>query len=316
MEHIPGFCLGKALVLVFYFTRLTLGLQCVDEKAPCINNATCLTFNNGTEYCRCAPGYLGEYCQHKDPCQPGYCLNGGNCSVSMSAGVPVPGSTSCTCPLGYTGQRCQTPQNSTCYPNNPCANKGVCTLLSLVKYKCECTRGWTGQHCTEDVDECRLQPNTCQNGGTCSNLIGGYVCVCVNGWSGPDCSENIDDCSTAACSQGSTCIDRVASFICVCPPGKTGLLCHRDDACISNPCREGSHCDTNPITGMFNCNCPPGYIGNTCNRDRDECSIGPNPCEHGGQCVNTDGSFTCNCVKGYSGPRCEQDVNEGAPTPA
>lgn len=126
-----------------------------------------------------------------------------------------------------------------------------------------------------------------------------------------------------------------------------GLLCHRDDACISNPCREGSQCDTNPISGMFNCNCPPGYVGSTCNIDRDECSIGKekekllthvtntsarphlissmpwsapsssgtNPCEHGGQCVNTDGSFTCNCVRGYAGPRCEQDVNECASSP-
>lgn len=122
----------------------------------------------------------------------------------------------------------------------------------------------------------------------------------------------------------------------------SGLLCHLDDACISNPCREGSQCDTNPITGMFNCNCPPGYIGPTCNNDRDECSIGEssqqisfnlcqplfsaviylcclpagtNPCEHGGQCVNTDGSFTCNCVRGYAGPRCEQDINECASNP-
>lgn len=124
----------------------------------------------------------------------------------------------------------------------------------------------------------------------------------------------------------------------------SGLLCHRDDACISNPCREGSHCDTNPISGMFNCNCPPGYVGSTCNTDRDECSIGEeeglffytyitcacaqsrvpiysslstgtNPCEHGGQCVNTDGSFTCNCARGYAGPRCEQDVNECASNP-
>lgn len=54
----------------------------------------------------------------------------------------------------------------------------------------------------------------------------------------------------------------------------TGLLCHLDDACISNPCRGGSKCDTNPITGMFNCNCPSGYTGSTCNIDRDECSIG------------------------------------------
>lgn len=94
---------------------------------------------------RCAPGFLGEYCQHKDPCQPGYCLNGGNCSVSTSAGVPVPGSATCSCPLGYTGQHCQSPQNSTCYPNNPCANRGVCTLLPFNKYKCECARGWTGK---------------------------------------------------------------------------------------------------------------------------------------------------------------------------
>ena len=42
---------------------------------------------------------------------------------------------------------------------------------------------------------------------------------------------------------------------------------------------------------------------------------GTNPCEHGGQCVNTDGSFTCNCVRGYAGPRCEQDVNECASNP-
>lgn len=94
---------------------------------------------------RCAPGFLGEYCHHKDPCHPGYCLNGGNCSVSMSAGVTVPSSATCNCPLGYTGQHCQIPQNSTCYPNNPCANRGVCTLLSLDKYKCECARGWTGE---------------------------------------------------------------------------------------------------------------------------------------------------------------------------
>lgn len=135
-----------------------------------------------------------------------------------------------------------------------------------------------------------------------------------------------------------------------------GLLCHRDDACISNPCRAGSQCDTNPVTGMYNCNCPTGYMGSTCNIDRNECSIGkgenclnsislyltffkyvvcffsfffspyltifflsltsgPNPCEHGGQCVNTDGSFTCNCGRGYTGPRCEQDVNECASSP-
>lgn len=58
--------------------------------------------------------------------------------------------------------------------------------------------------------------------------------------------------------------------VCVSP----GLLCHIDDACISNPCRAGSHCDTNPVNGKFNCNCPFGYKGNTCNDDINECTIG------------------------------------------
>ncbi len=91
---------------------------------------------------RCAHGFLGEYCQHKDPCYVGYCLNGGECAVSKAG---VPGSPSCVCPLGFTGQRCEIQKNSTCFPNNPCTNGGKCSLLPNDQYKCQCARGWTGQ---------------------------------------------------------------------------------------------------------------------------------------------------------------------------
>lgn len=56
--------------------------------------------------------------------------------------------------------------------------------------------------------------------------------------------------------------------------GLTGLLCHLDDACISNPCQKGSNCDTNPVNGKAICTCPPGYTGSACNLDIDECSLG------------------------------------------
>ncbi|KAK2898443.1 hypothetical protein Q8A67_009861 [Cirrhinus molitorella] len=103
---------------------------------------------------------------------------------------------------------------------------------------------------------------------------------------------------TEPCTTGSTCIDRVASFICSCSPGKT------DDACISNPCKMGAQCDTNPVNGKLICNCPSGYKGKTCAEDIDECAIGPNPCENGGSCKNTESSFTCICGLGYTGPFC------------
>ncbi|XP_009302182.2 uncharacterized protein si:ch73-281k2.5 [Danio rerio] len=193
--------------------------------------------------------------------------------------------------------------------NHRCQNGATC-MDGVNTYTCQCPPKWTGQFCTDDVDECRLQPNACQNGGKCSNTRNGYNCECVNGWSGLDCSENIDDCAYTPCFAGSTCIDRVASFFCSCPPGKTGLLCHLDDACISNPCKMGAECDTNPLNGKFYCNCPSGYKGRTCEEDIDECVIGPNPCEHGGLCKNTEGSFTCYCASGYTGPRCEHKIKD------
>lgn len=53
-----------------------------------------------------------------------------------------------------------------------------------------------------------------------------------------------------------------------------GLLCHLDDACVSNPCNEGAVCDTNPLNGRAICTCPAGFVGGACNQDMDECSIG------------------------------------------
>lgn len=44
-------------------------------------------------------------------------------------------------------------------------------------------------------------------------------------------------------------------------------------------------------------------------------SIGSNPCEHAGKCLNTKGSFQCKCPQGYVGARCELDVNECLSSP-
>uniref|UniRef100_A0A8C2KZS5 Neurogenic locus notch homolog protein 1 n=1 Tax=Cyprinus carpio TaxID=7962 RepID=A0A8C2KZS5_CYPCA len=275
--------------------------ECALLPSPCRNGGTCMN-EVGSYLCRCPPEYAGTHCERLyHPCHPSPCRNGGTCSQTSDT------TYACTCLSGFTGQMCE--HNVDDCTQHACENGGRC-IDGVNTYNCHCDKHWTGQYCTEDVDECELSPNACQNGGTCHNTIGGFHCVCVNGWTGDDCSENIDDCASAACSQGATCHDRVASFFCECPHGRTGLLCHLDDACISNPCQKGSNCDTNPVSGKAICTCPPGYTGSACNQDIDECSLGANPCEHGGRCLNTKGSFQCKCLQGYEGPRCEMDVNE------
>uniref|UniRef100_A0A3Q4H5T9 Neurogenic locus notch homolog protein 1 n=1 Tax=Neolamprologus brichardi TaxID=32507 RepID=A0A3Q4H5T9_NEOBR len=302
-----------------------LGKQC--ERAdpctsnPCANSGQCSVIE--FQYiCTCTPFFTGMTCtQDVNECdiKPSPCKNGGVCINEV-------GNYRCQCPPDYIGKHCES-RYFPCNPS-PCQNGGTCIQKGETSYECSCVPEFTGlyvvaslyesvkkpvwgrQLCREDVDECQLMPNACQNGGTCHNTYGSYQCVCVNGWTGDDCSENIDDCASAACHQGSACHDRVASFYCECPPGRTGLLCQLDDACMSNPCQKGSNCDTNPVTGNHFCTCPSGYVGASCDQDIDECSLGSNPCEHAGKCINTRGSFQCKCQRGFVGPRCELDINE------
>uniref|UniRef100_A0AAR2IKU9 Neurogenic locus notch homolog protein 1 n=1 Tax=Pygocentrus nattereri TaxID=42514 RepID=A0AAR2IKU9_PYGNA len=275
--------------------------ECALSPSPCKNGGVCVN-EVGTYRCSCTTEYTGKHCETLyQPCNPSPCLHGGTCVQKGDMNYE------CSCLPGFSGQNCE--ENIDDCPDHRCLNGGTC-VDGVNTYNCQCKPEWTGQFCTEDVNECDLMPNSCQNGGTCLNSQGGYHCVCVNGWSGDDCSKNIDDCADAACNDGATCHDRVASFFCECPPGRTGLLCHLNDACISNPCQKGSNCDTNPVNGKAICTCPPGYLGSACDQDIDECSLGANPCEHAGKCRNTKGSFQCQCQQGYVGARCELDVNE------
>uniref|UniRef100_A0A672V0E1 Neurogenic locus notch homolog protein 1 n=1 Tax=Strigops habroptila TaxID=2489341 RepID=A0A672V0E1_STRHB len=259
--------------------------ECNISPPICKNGGSC-TNEVGTYQCSCKPAFTGQNCEHLYvPCNPSPCQNGGTCRQIGDT------TYDCTCLPGFTGQNCE--ENINDCPGNNCKNGGTC-VDGVNTYNCQCPPEWTGQYCTEDVDECQLMPNACQNGGTCHNNHGGYNCVCVNGWTGEDCSENIDDCAMAACFHGATCHDRVASFYCECPHGRTGLLCHLDDACISNPCNEGSNCDTNPVNGKAICTCPSGYMGPACNQDVDECSLG----EHRAGGRDVIGEFQCICMPG------------------
>lgn len=93
--------------------------------------------------CSCSSKYVGEYCQHSNPCHTGArCQNGGSCQVRVSPGTSP--SFTCVCPLGFSASLCEIRIANSC-DSRPCLNGGTCSLKSLESYQCSCASGYTGK---------------------------------------------------------------------------------------------------------------------------------------------------------------------------
>lgn len=93
---------------------------------------------------RCTSKFVGEYCQHLNPCHTGpRCQNGGSCRVKESIGGGTP-SFACSCPVGFTASLCEIPLENAC-DSSPCLNGATCNLKSLHEYVCTCATGYTGK---------------------------------------------------------------------------------------------------------------------------------------------------------------------------
>jgi hypothetical protein len=155
------------------------------------------------------------------------CANGtAKCDLSATC-TNVPGSYTCKCDDGYTGD---------------------------------------GKTCT-DVDECKTLMANCDPSTTCKNVPGGYACVCKPGYllNGGVCTD-IDECKlgTANCHAKAQCQNTPGSFTCTCNSGYSGdgTNCTEIDECALGT----SNCDANATctntVGAFTCSCNAGYVGN------------------------------------------------------
>ncbi|XP_048844850.1 neurogenic locus notch homolog protein 1-like [Brienomyrus brachyistius] len=316
MSHHSVIFWGKVLISIACCFPLSAAVQCLGDREPCENDATCIRNNNGTGYCSCLAGFRGDYCQHRDSCHPGNCRNGGN-----STGNPGLSSI----------------ENDGCKAK-PCQNNGVCSTDHTGKFFCECSKssGYTGDTCSEDINECTLGPNPCERDGRCVNTEGSFTCNCTAGYGGQRCDEDLYQCVSLPCFNGATCMDQMGSFKCICMPGFTGVHCEQDvrsqdqdnssscppegscqdmdDPCSSNPCHNGGICSRNSsATHGFTCICKPGSLVPDCAQVDGTMSPGS---EINGHMLEQQSWHDCpaklRCWELFSNKKCDHECNTAA----
>ncbi|EYF00643.1 EGF domain-containing protein [Chondromyces apiculatus] len=247
-----------------------------------------LEFGAGLDVC--PAGYTGTALCNNDPANP---AGNGSCTVDS----PPDGCVDVN--------ECQNPALNVCSPQATCTNTPgsyTCT--------CNAGYTGNGLTCV-DVDECASPAtNTCSPQATCTNTPGSYTCTCNAGYTGNGFTcVDVDECTDPTantCDDDASCTNVPGSYTCTCEPGYTGdgFTCTDIDECTdptANTCDDDASCQN--TSGGFECTCNPGYEGDgtTCT-DVDECADPTtNTCDENASCQNTDGGFECTCDPGYEG---------------
>ncbi|XP_052826418.1 fibropellin-1-like isoform X2 [Octopus bimaculoides] len=277
----------------FQGDRCQVAIQCYP---PCQNGGTC---NRNTRMCDCPQGFVGRDCSIRDACasNSNVCQNGGRCQL-------VNNQITCICQNGFYGDRCQFPNQFSCYPK--CQNGGTCNRNTRI---CDCPHGFVGRDCSIG-ESCASNPYVCQNGGRCQMVNGQITCLCQNGFSGDRCQFPSEFSCYPKCQNGGTCNRNTR--ICDCLQGFGGRDCSKRDPCASKPCYNNGQCR---VQNNFNyvCVCNQGWTGKNCQNIIRSCSS--NPCLNGGLCYPNGNSFICNCRQGWTGQTCDIQTNPCTPNP-
>ncbi|XP_052273100.1 neurogenic locus Notch protein-like isoform X2 [Dreissena polymorpha] len=170
-----------------------------------------------------------------------------------------------------------------CYRNSLCiANLGNNTA------DCRCQDVYTGTDCNINVDECKSNP--CSNGGTCKDMINKYQCQCANGYFGSHCQIDINCNFEKITFCGWRNAQRRDNFDWILYRGPTPS--DGTGSSVDHTLRNSS--------------------GNILN-EIDECVS--QPCQHGGQCVDSLNHYTYMCLDGFDGEHCQNVLNPCYDTP-
>ncbi|XP_066290717.1 adhesion G protein-coupled receptor E2-like isoform X3 [Branchiostoma lanceolatum] len=250
------------------------------SPAASCGGAPCSGSNFETEECN-------RFCPNGTP-------SGAGCDCSGT------GFTGTCCDIAADVDECAL-GTDTCHDQATCANTpGSYTC------DCNSGYTGNGNSCT-DEDECALGTDTCDENAICNNTPGDYTCTCGDGFNGDGytCTDD-DECAlgTDTCDDDATCVNAAGSYTCDCNPGYRGDGNTCDDI---NECDEGTDtCDDDATCtntpGSYTCECSNGFNGdgNTCT-DIDECAEGTDTCHEQATCTNTPGGYSCACDHPYTG---------------
>lgn len=320
----PGYSCTCAANYGFNGTTCVLTNECTATPAPCVPGlATCNdpSMVNGDVQCACIAGYSGNGFVMGTGCTNiNECITGAHNCSALATCADLPGSFSCTCNPGTTGNGLSCTNINECAAPQPCGVGGTCAQIPLGSgwsspgYTCNCRPGYTNNGTTCALqDECLADLDDCMSRATCSDpssAVGDFECACPAGYmgdgrtSGSSCT-NIDECASGDddCSANATCTDTLGSFRCDCRAGYLGdgRTCTDVDECQSGSHNCSPFAECTNTAGSFSCACRDGFQGTgTSCIDVDECVV-DNPCGEHEACINQLGADPlCECDPGFT----------------
>lgn len=216
--------------------KVEAGFVCAGEPSACAETCGNGELDEG-EGCDDANAKAGDGCfscslEEGFVCDnaqsPSACADVINCAAPTDSNCDsnakctnTPGSFSCACSKGYTGDGVTCTDVNECLKasDNNCNVNAVCTN-NPGSFSCVCKKGYTGDgvNCPDDNECLKASDNNCNVNAVCTNTSGSFKCACKAGYSG----DGVVTCVQPHCDGVPANCGQIPNDSCCASPSVTG----------------------------------------------------------------------------------------------